>query len=264
MAISALAGVIIGILSLVIAFVLEGGHLGALLEPTAAMIVFGGTIGAVVLSFPSEDLKRLLPMFKIIFTGKTKDLSKHIEYFRDFAIKTRREGLLSIEQDISGDENIDPFIKKGFQMVVDGVDPETVKKVLEGQAYVTFERHKAGLAIFEAAGGFAPTMGIIGTVMGLVHVLGNLDDPKTLGPKIAVAFIATLYGVASANLLWLPMANKLKSLNKNEYKEKEFIIDAILSIQEGVNPNTLVEKLKSYLSKDEENRINTNSERENQ
>lgn len=186
-------------------------------------------------------------MFKVVFKNNKNSIPGLIEYFRDIAIKTRKNGLLSIESDIAGDTSTDPFILKGLQMIVDGVEPSTVRVTLESSAYITSERHKAGSAIFDAAGGFAPTMGIIGTVMGLVHVLGNLDDPKSLGPKIAVAFIATLYGVASANLLWLPIGNKLKSMNKKEMIERELIIEAIVGIQEGINPNILVEKMSSFV-----------------
>lgn len=251
MSVSALVSVILGLASMVVAFVLEGGELHALFEYTAAIIVFGGTAGAVGLSFPAEDLKRIPKMFKVVFKNRKTDINTLIDYFKEIAVKTRKEGLLSMEDEITRNESIDPFVKKGLQLVVDGVEPQTVKAVLEAEAYMTFERHKSGIAIFEGAGGFAPTMGIIGTVMGLVHVLGNLSNPDTLGPSIAVAFIATLYGVASANLLWLPIANKLKAINKQENQEKELMIEAILSIQEGLNPNTLVEKLMSFVDKNQ-------------
>ena len=170
-----------------------------------------------------------------------------ISYFKDLSFKTRKNGLLSIESEISADTTMDPFVKKGLQMVVDGVEGQAVRSILELQAEMTYDRHAEGYAMFEAAGGFGPTMGIIGTVMGLVHVLGNLSDPASVGPKIAVAFIATLYGVGSANLMWLPMGAKLKAINNQEMKERTLIVEAILFIQEGVNPNTIAEKLKSFL-----------------
>jgi chemotaxis protein MotA len=134
---------------------------------------------------------------------------------------------------------------------VDGVDPQAVRSILELELDSTSERHKNGSDVFESAGGYAPTMGIVGTVMGLVHVLGNLEDTSTLGPKIAVAFLATLYGIGSANLLWLPIANRLKQADEKEVKEKTLIIEGILYIQEGINPNTIAEKLKSFLNKEE-------------
>jgi chemotaxis protein MotA len=247
MSVSVLVGLLVGFLSLIVAFVLEGGHVGSLLQPTAAMIVFGGTIGSIVISTPPEDLRRLPGILKVVFRKNEKDLMKLISYFKNLTVMSRKEGLLTLEKEVPNAAVIDPFIAKGLGMAVDGVEPQKVKEILENQIYLTFERHKAGIAIFDAAGGFAPTMGVIGTVMGLVHVLSNLDDPKSLGPKIAVAFIATLYGVGTANLMWLPIANKLKAVNKKENIEKEMIMEALLAIQEGMNPNTLEEKLKTFL-----------------
>ncbi len=149
---------------------------------------------------------------------------------------------------------MNPFIKKGLQMIVDGVEPQAVRDILELEADMTSERHKIGAAMFDSAGGTAPTMGIVGTVLGLVHVLGalaerNLDE---LGKSISAAFLATLYGLGSANLLFLPLGSRLKIIDKHEQVEKELIIEAILLIQEGVNPNTLVDKLKGFLNKQEQ------------
>lgn len=241
-----------GFLIMIISFILEGGHLMALLAPTAAMIVFGGTIGAIGVSFTSSTLKKLPKIFGVLFKKHDRSLVKLIIYFKEIAYKTRKDGILSLENDLS-DKNMDPFIKKGLQLIVDGTDPQVVKGVLELDLEASSERHKEGAAVFEAAGGFSPTMGIIGTVMGLVHVLGSLEDPSSLGPKIAVAFIATLYGVGFANLAWLPIASKLKALDNEEFKEKNLIIEAIIAIQEGINPNTIAEKLKGFLDKDQLN-----------
>ena len=233
--------------SMVGAFVLEGGSPVMLVAATAAIIVFGGTIGAVGLAFSPKKLKNIPAMLKLIFTAKEKDLVEIVIYFKQLSFKTRKEGLLSIEGEIT--EELDPFVRKGLQLVVDGVEPQTVKTILEFELESTYERHKEGAAIFDAAGGFAPTMGIIGTVMGLIQVLSNLADPAVLGEKIAVAFIATLYGVGSANLLWLPMAARLKDLNNEEIREKQLVIEAVLLMQEGANPNILAEKLKGFLDK---------------
>ncbi|MEA4827221.1 MAG: flagellar motor protein [Clostridium sp.] len=248
MDISTVLFLIISFGSMIIAFVLEGGHLAGLLVGTAAMIVFGGTIGAVGVSFPMNTLKRIPGALKVAFKGQKRDQLSLMKYFIEVARKTRQNGLLSLESDLN-DPNMDSFIKTGLQAVVDGSEPETVKSILNLDAEVTSLRHKGSIAVFEAAGGYGPTMGIIGTVMGLVHVLSNLSDPNSLGPKIAVAFIATLYGVSSANLLWLPIASKLKVLNMEELREKELIIEAISCIQAGINPNTIGEKLKGFLDK---------------
>lgn len=251
MSISAIASLIFGFIALIGAFVFEGGNPLDLLAPTAALIVFGGTIAAVGLSFPSEVLTKIPKILGVAFKKPKNNMNELIDFFKDISIKTRKNGLLSIEGEISANPDIEDFIKKGLQMVVDGVEPQTVRNVMETQAYLTSQRHKEGIEVFNAAGGFSPTMGIIGTVMGLVHVLGSLDDASSLGPKIAVAFIATLYGVSFANLVYLPIANQLKALNKTEEKRNELITEAVLSIQEGLNPNTLAEKLKSYLDKKE-------------
>ena len=239
--------VIVSFASMIGAFILEGGSPGMLVAETAAIIVFGGTMGAVGLGSSPKKLKNIPAMLKLIFTAKEKDLVEIVSYFKKLSFKTRKEGLLSIEGEITDD--LDPFIKKGLQLVVDGVEPQTVKSILEFELESTYERHKENAAIFESAGGFAPTMGVIGTVMGLVQVLSNLSDPAVLGEKIAVAFIATLYGVGSANLLFLPMAARLKDLNNEEMKEKQLVIEAVLLMQEGANPNILAEKLKGFLDK---------------
>ena len=246
--------VLISFGSMIGAFILEGGSPGMLAATSAAIIVFGGTIGSVGLSFSAKKLKNIPAMLKLIFTAKDKDLVEIVSYFKNLSFKTRKEGLLSIEGEIT--DALDPFIKKGLQLVVDGVEPQMVKTILEFELESTYDRHKEGAAIFDAAGGFAPTMGIIGTVMGLVQVLSNLSDPAVLGEKIAVAFIATLYGVGSANLLWLPMAARLKDLNNEEIKEKQLIIEAVLLMQEGANPNILAEKLKGFLDKKQIKRFN--------
>lgn len=246
---SGIIAIVLGFASLILAFTLEGGHLQALGAPTAAMIVFGGTIGAVGLSFPMEVLKNTGKILKVAFSYKAKDPVELIDYFKNLSTKTRKNGILSIEGEISGDTTMDPFMQKGLQMVVDGVEPSTVRSILELQIEAASDRHRSGIGIFEQAGGFAPTMGIIGTVMGLVHVLGDLSDPGTLGGKIAVAFIATLYGVGSANLLWLPLGARLKAIDKSEINERMLMLEAILLIQEGVNPNTLSQKLKGFLDK---------------
>lgn len=250
---SGILAIVIGLVSLIAAFLLEGGHIGALGKPTAAMIVFGGTIAATMLSYPIEDIKNVGKMIKVAFFPKKNDIVSLIIYFKELAIKTRKNGLLSLESEISNSADLDPFIKKWLQMIVDGVEPQAVRSILELEADSTSERHHAGASIFEAAGGYAPTMGIIGTVLGLVHVLGGLasSDSTQLGESIATAFIATLYGIGSANILWLPLGSRLKNIDKEEAKEKDIIIEAVLYIQEGVNPSTITEKLKGFLNKEQ-------------
>ena len=244
-------GVVFGFGCMLLAFVMEKGKPAALLSPTSAIIVFGGTFAALLISFPFKDVKKLPKLITVAFGNRKSDTVKLILYFKDLAFKTRKNGLLSIEGEISSDSNLDPFIKKGLQMIVDGVEPASVRSILELQTSMTEERHEVGAELFGAAGGYSPTMGVIGTVMGLVHVLGDLTDPSALGEKIATAFIATLYGVGFANLVWMPIGSRLKAISKEEMTEKYLIIEAILFIQEGVNPNTIAEKLKSFLDSKE-------------
>lgn len=247
-----LGGLVIAFVSLIVGFLLEGGAITALLQLSAAIIVFGGTIGAVAVSFPGDVLKKFPKVIKIAFQKRESNIAKNIVYFKNISTKTRKEGLLSIEAEIS-EGNVDPFIKQGLQLVVDGIEQSTVESIMETKLEQIVERHEDGMELFSAAGGYAPTMGIIGTVMGLVQVVSNLSDPTVLGPKIASAFMATLYGIGSANLFWLPIANKLKMLDKQEINEKQMIIEAILLIQQGVNPNTLVSKLEGFLEDGNEN-----------
>lgn len=241
---------VVGFGTLILGFLGEGGHLTALGAWTAAVIVFGGTAGAVGVAFPMSLLKNMGKILKVAIAGRHSNLKEIILLFKELSVKTRKNGLLSLESELNG-EDMDPFVKKGLQMVVDGLEPATIRDVLETRLANLEHRHKEGAEIFESAGAFAPTLGIVGTVMGLVHVLGNLSEPDTLGPKIAAGFIATLYGVASANLIFLPIASRLKALNKEEILEKEMMIEAILLIQEGANPNTLVSKLEGFLTESE-------------
>jgi len=227
-------------------FLLEGGHFTSLLEPTAAMIVFGGTAGATIASFSMDDIKQVPTLFKIMFTEKKYEVNELISILTGFAEKARREGLLSLERETTAID--DEFLRQGIQLVVDGTDPALVRDILETQIDFTEQRHKIGADIFEAAGGYSPTMGIIGTVMGLVHVLSNLADPESLGPSIAVAFIATLYGVAFANVAWLPIGHKLKLKSKQERFMREIGLEGILSIQAGDNPSIVREKLRAFLA----------------
>ncbi len=242
-------GIVVGLVSLILAFVLEGGAIGSLFQPTALLIVFGGTFGAIIASFSQDELKNIGKILKVAFTPRKNNTHELITELKELSIQTRKHGLLSLESNISGSQSIDPFILKGLRMMVDGIEPDIIRTTLELKTENMYERHLNNASIFEAAGGFAPTMGIIGTVLGLVHILGNLSgDPGSLAPLIATAFIATLYGVASANVLWIPIANKLKQLNKQDMLEKELIIEGILLIQSGANPNVIEEQLKSFLS----------------
>jgi chemotaxis protein MotA len=248
-----LVSIIFAFASLLLAFVLEGGVLTALLQPTAAMIVFGGTIGAIGISFKGSNLAKVPKLVMLIFKNKKENREQILENFVALSVLTRKEGLLALEQELT-DKKYDEFIVTGMKLVIDGADEDTLKHAMENKIVNMEDRHEKGIAIFEAAGGYAPTMGVLGTVMGLVHVLGDLSNPDELGGKIAVAFIATLYGVGSANLLWLPIASKLKELNSEEVITKNMMLEGIMLLRNGSNPAFLREQLKGYLehAKEEE------------
>lgn len=233
------------------AFILEGGKLIALVSLTGFMIVICGTIGAVGVSFPKSEIARVPKLFKIAFTDRKIDLLLLIDNIKNMSKMARQKGILSLEKEMNENEEIDSFTKKGLGFILDGLDPVKTKGALELDLEMMAHRHKLGAAIFDAAGGYSPTMGIIGTVMGLVSVLGELSDPAGLGGKIAVAFIATLYGVGAANLLWLPLANNLKTKSKKEIVKNSMIIEGLLLLQEGSNPNFIEEKLRGFLSLEE-------------
>jgi len=242
--------VIFSFAALIVAFVMEGGHLAGLLSPTAAIIVIGGTIGATAVTIPLEILKNTGRLLVIAMGNRKNNMIEFINYFNRLSIKARKEGLLALESDM-GSADVDPFIRKGISLAVDGTNPELIKSIMDTQIEQISKRHKSQIQIFESAGGYAPTMGILGTVMGLVHVLSNLANAGELGAQIATAFLATMYGIGTANLMWLPIAGKLKALNVIEMKEKLMIMEAVLSITSGDNPQVMVQKLKVFLDPDE-------------
>jgi len=248
MDIASLLGLIIALVSLLGAFILEGGALGMLLVLTAALIVFGGTIAATVISYTLEDIKRVPYFAKKVFVNKEPDYNGVVDTLVFCADKARREGFLSLESQIDVIDNA--FLARGLQMVTDGTSPELTRDMLEMEIDTFESREKLGVEMFMTAGGFAPTMGIIGTVMGMITVLSHLSNPDELGSAIAVAFLATLYGIASANILWIPFASKIKIRIKKEILLMEMILEGVLAIQVGENPRLLKEKLSIFLPPD--------------
>jgi chemotaxis protein MotA len=238
-------GLILGLAGLFGGFMMDGGHLGSLMIFSAAVIVFGGTFGAVAVSFPMATLAKLPKALGIAFKETKRDPGSTIDELVDMASIARREGVLALEQ--RAQEHPNPFLKDGLMMVVDGTDPELTRQILELEMDAVEHQIDGMAKMFEAAGGYAPTMGIIGTVMGLIHVLGNLEDPTSLGPAIAVAFTATLYGVMSANVVYLPLANKIKIRGKEQISEMELMLEGILALQAGENPQLIKKKLASFL-----------------
>jgi chemotaxis protein MotA len=245
MDLTTLIGLIIGFGGVIGGFILEGGHFGSLFVGSSGAIVMGGTIGAVTISFGLTELKTVPGFLKAIFTEHSIDFGGSVEHLVETADRARREGLLSLESHLSEIDN--DFMRRGLQLVIDGTDPELTRNMLEMEITAYEQSQNLGVEIFNSAGGFAPTMGIVGTVMGLVHVLGNIQDPDTLGPAIASAFIATLYGIATANLLWIPFATKLKTKTARQVSLMELILEGVLSVQAGENPRVIREKLLTFL-----------------
>ncbi len=240
-----LLGFGLAIFSLLAAVLLEGASVAALGSLSAAVLVLGGTVGATIISFPKKDLLGAFNVIKAAFTKKEEKYSELVGQIVELGQFARREGLLALEARL--EETEDRFLRQGLQLVVDGVDPELVRGILETELSGLRTRHRQGAGLLETAGGYAPTMGIIGTVMGLVHVLSNLSNAAKLGPAIAVAFLATFYGISTANLFWLPIAGRLKALSHVELILREIAIEGVLSIQAGDNPRSLEQKLKSFI-----------------
>jgi chemotaxis protein MotA len=243
MDIGSLIGLAIGFTGVILGFVLEGGSVGKLVSsPSAMIIVFGGTIGATVLSFPLSDIMKIPGALKTVFTTKKQDAVGIINQLAELSEKARKDGLLSLEQDAQSNEN--ELIKKGLALVVDGIETEVIKDILIRETQLHESIHEAAAKIFEKAGGFAPTMGVLGTVMGMVQVLSSMSaDPGGLGEKIASAFLATMFGVGTANLLWIPFGDRIKQKAEGEKMINDLIIEGLLSIQAGENPRIIKEKL---------------------
>jgi chemotaxis protein MotA len=235
---STLIGLIVGMLGIAVGATIEGSKVMAIINPSALLIVLGGTLGATMAGTSFETVKNIPNLYKKVFAAAPPDMVGRVAELVGFAEKARRDGLLAVE---------DPYTKKGLQLVVDGTDPDLVADVLDAENDAMKKRHQAGTQPFEKAGGYAPTMGIIGTVFGLVHVLSNLDAPETLGPSISAAFIATLLGVASANVVFLPVAARLKQLSAEEQLFRTMTLEGILAIQAGDNPRVVQEKLMAYV-----------------
>ncbi|MDD5456597.1 MAG: flagellar motor protein [Candidatus Margulisbacteria bacterium] len=247
---STIVFLLFGFVFLITAFLIEGGNILALLAPTAAMIVFGGTIGAVGVSFPFEEIKHLPKALKIVFKLEKKNLEEYIDTFKKLSAKIRKEGVLSLDKELDSIE--DPFLKKGLRLIVDGVEQQTLRNILELDSELTGTRHKTAIEILESAGGYSPTMGVVGTVMGLISVLSNLANPAELGKSIALAFVATLYGVAFANLVYLPLGAKLKAHNHIEQYERQFVMEGLFLLHEAATTMLIEEKLKSFLESKEQ------------
>ena len=243
---------VLSLIGLILAFVaiiggnfLEGGHLGALINGPAALIVIGGTLGASLLQSPMSAFMRALKIVGWIIFPPRIDLPGGVDRVIGWSMTARKEGLLGLET--VADAEPDGYARKGLQLLVDGAEPAAIRSILEVDFITQETRDIQAAKVFESMGGYAPTVGIIGAVMGLIHVMGNLADPSQLGSGIAVAFVATIYGVATANLILLPVANKLKAIAHRQARYREMLLEGLLSIAEGENPRSIELKLQGFM-----------------
>ena len=245
MDIATIIGITLALGSILGGQVLEGGHVGSIMQLTAFIIVIGGTFGAICIQNPLSVVLRGVSMLKLGIMDPKHDNKKTITTIIDLANVSRKQGLLALEGKLK--DIHDPFFRKGVQLIVDGTDPKVVHEILEIDVEGQEEEGVTAAKVWEAAGGYAPTVGIIGAVLGLIHVMENLADPSKLGGGIAVAFVATVYGIGAANLFFLPLANKIKFKLKEEAASRTMIIMGLVGLAQGENPRLLQEKLEGYL-----------------
>ena len=240
-----IAGVLLALVAILLGNILEGGHTSSLVPVTAFLIVVGGTVGAVLVQTRAPTLKRAFAMLPWSVVPPRHDDETLIEQILAWSHLARREGLLGLEA--LAEEQSDPFMGKGLQLLVDGTEPERIRRMLEVEVDALEHRDLQAAKVFDGLGGYSPTIGIIGAVLGLIHVMNNLADPSKLGSGIAVAFVATVYGVGFANILFLPIGNKLKAIVQEQTQRREMLIEALVSIAEGENPRAIETKLRGFL-----------------
>jgi chemotaxis protein MotA len=248
MDISTIVGVVVALVIVFVVQILEGGNPASIILIPSMLLVFGGAFAAGMAGGVLKDATGAGKLLAKAFTAKVTPPNQLVDEVVKLAERARREGLLALEDAVKTVQH--PFLRRGLQLAIDGTDPEELHDILHAEVAAKKKADKAGMKIFENMGGYAPTVGIIGTVMGLVHVLENLDKPETLGHSIAAAFVATLWGVLSANLIFLPVAARLTRLSGIEADEMELVIDGVLAIQAGSNPRLVAQKLRSLLPPD--------------
>ena len=239
-----ITGLVVAVLAIYLGFILDGGSITALFELPAFIIVVGGTLGAVMLQSSSAQFFHALSLLKWVFTPPRYDVEKGIEQIVSWAVKSRESGFLSLENDALDEE--DSYTQKGLNLLVDGVEIENLQVSLELDLEVCRENNLRSAHVFESMGGYSPTIGILGAVLGLIHAMNNLTEPALLGQGIATAFIATIYGVGFANLLYLPVANKIKETIHQQTMYREMISEGLVSIAHGENPHAIENKLSAF------------------
>ncbi len=242
---ASILGSILGLAGIIGGQLLEGGHIGQILQGTAAIIVVGGTMGAMFLAYPMQDIKKAISLIPSIYKNVDQDVRPVIDEIIKIATIARKEGVLAVEG--QRDSIVNPLFKKVIKFVIDGFEPNTVREIIDTEIQLEYEDEENAAKVFEGAGGFAPTIGIIGAVLGLIHVMSMLNDPSKIGDGIAVAFVATVYGVGLSNLILIPWGTKLKRKAQQKMLAKEVIKLGVVGIQEGLNPHFLREKLEVFL-----------------
>jgi chemotaxis protein MotA len=251
---TSIIGIILGFIAVGVGMVLKGVNPMVVVNPAAILIIILGTIATVTIAFPTSEIKKVPKLFKILFTEqKLVDPKSLIEFFSEWAQLARKEGLLALETQI--DEVDDPFLRNGLSLAVDGQSADYIRDVLGEEIDAMEERHETGAAIFSQAGTYAPTLGVLGAVLGLIAALGNMADTIELGKAISAAFVATMLGIFTGYVLWHPFANKLRRKSKQESKVKEMMLEGILSILAGESPRVIEQKLASYLPAEERKKI---------
>lgn len=240
-----LGGLLLTILGIVLATLIDGNSFGVLLGPSSALLVLCGSLGAAVMAYRTSELKSLPSSARSAVTATVPSIPDTITQLARLADAARRRGMLALEERL--EDLDDRFLEQGVQLLVDGADEDVVRETLEIEIAATDERHRTGIAFFRSLGTYAPTFGMVGTVIGLINMLGNLSDPSQLGRGMAMALLTTLYGVLFANLLFNPMANRLDRLNELELAAMDVALDGLLTIRRGASPRSLIERLESYL-----------------
>lgn len=246
MEITTIAGLLIGLVCIIVSIPIGGGELSGFIDGGSIFIVFGGVIAATIASYPMSVLKNLIKIMSTAFKANNVDLSKEVDNIIDLANVARREGILALEERVAATD--DPFLKKGIMLVVDGSDPELVRTIMETELDFISERHQMGQAVLLQMSSYSPAFGMIGTLIGLINMLAKLDDPSALGPGMATALVTTFYGSFLANMIFTPLAKKLGVMSSEEYLRKEMALEGLLSIQDGENPRIIREKLNAFLS----------------
>ncbi|KRB93347.1 flagellar motor protein [Noviherbaspirillum sp. Root189] len=241
---ASLAGILLALAGIVFGQVIEGGHIDSLLQPAAFTIVAIGTMGAVLLQSGTSSFVRGVRMLRWVFSPPPDRSSTISQDLMTWSSTARREGLLSLERYLNAVK--DPFTAKGLRLIIDGIDPYKIREILDVDISTYERRERQAVKVWEAAGGYAPTIGILGAVLGLIHVMENLTEPSKLGGGIAIAFVATIYGVGLANLIFLPIANKLKTIVTDEVRRREMLTDVFCSVANGDNARIVEERMLAY------------------